>query len=237
MAERPVFIPAENPRRLVEEVTVAFDWAPGFSAAQKKKNVDALHQAAEREGLHPLLEVSTKSGALLGTRLSAFNLKIKPDTGDVGDVDAISLEAAYQGSKVFAGGGPYKDIYGKCAKDAKQDPRIRESGGLYAFDYFGEAWPSHPKTAFYDWLYVSALRPHQAYLKEKICHYAGFTDIEFNPKKSINCQAHACALFVSLLKLDLLEQALRSRDDFIRMVSKGAALQNYARQAEMAGVN
>jgi hypothetical protein len=27
--------------------------------------------------------------------------------------------------------------------------------------------------------------------------YVGFTDIEFNPSKSINCQARSCALFVS----------------------------------------
>jgi len=232
MAERPVFIPTGKPRRLVEEVTVAFEWAPGFSPAQKKKNVAALHQAAERqEGLRPLLEVSTKSGARLGMRLSAFNLKIKPGAGDCG---AISLEAAYQGSKVFAnGGGPYKDIYKKCARDAKTDPRIRESGELNAFDYFGEAWPSEPKTAFYDWLYVSALMPHQANLREELCRYAGFTDIEFNPKKSINCQARACALFVSLLKLGLLEDAMHSRDHFIKRVSAGAAGQHDARQMEM----
>lgn len=231
MAERPVFKPAGKPRRLVEEVTVVFDWAPGFSPTQKKKNVAALHQAAERqEGLRPLLEVSTKSSTQLGKQLSAFNLTIEPGAGDCG---AISLEAAYQGSKVFAGGGPYKDIYKKCARDAKTDPRIRESGELNAFDYFGEAWPSEPKTAFYDWLYVSALMPHQADLREKLCRYAGFTDIEFNPKKSINCQARACALFVSLLMLGKLGEAQPSQDDFIEWVSAGAAGQHYARQIAM----
>jgi len=219
MAERPVFVPTAEPHHLVDEVTVAFDWAPGFSSTQKKKNVAALHHAAEREGLHPLLEVSTKSSERLGMQLSAFNLTVKPGADDGCDGDAISLEAAYQGSKVFARGGPYKDIYKKCAIDAKRDPRVRDSGGLYAFDYFGQAWPAEPKTAFYDWLYVSALRPHRAYLKERICHYAGFTDIEFNPKKSINCQARACALFVSLLRLGLLEDAMRSRDGFIQITS------------------
>jgi len=218
MAERPVFVPTGESRRLVDEVTVTFDWSPGFSLAQKRKNVTALHQAAARDGLSPLLEVSTKSDARLGMRLSAFNLKvIKPGTGDGG---AISLEAAYQGSKVFADGRRYKDIYEKRARDAKQDPRVRESGELSAFDYFGEKWPLEPKTAFYNWLYVSALRLQQKDLmKERIRDYEGFTDIEFNPKKSVNCQARACALFVSLLKLDLLEDALRSRDGFIQITS------------------
>ena len=51
-----------------------------------------------------------------------------------------------------------------------------------------------PRTFFYDWLYVSALagRPE---LVNELEHRAAFTDIEFNPKRSINCQAHSVALF------------------------------------------
>ena len=59
-------------------------------------------------------------------------------------------------------------------------------------EYFGQEWPLIPKTAFYDWLYLSALLPHKNYLK-RLHAYKGFTDIEFNPQKSVNCQARACA--------------------------------------------
>jgi len=212
MAKRPVFIPIGKPDHLVEEVLVDFEWIPGFAPVQKKKNVAALHEAAAKKGLSPLLEVSTKSEELLGQRLSAFSLKIETDIGE------ISLEAAYQGSKVFEAGGPYTDIYGKDSRGAKKDSRIKESGQLLKFNYFEQEWPLVPKTAFYDWLYLSALRPHQEYLK-RLYAYKGFTDIEFNPQKSINCQARACALLVSLLKLDLLYDALRSQRDFIEMIS------------------
>lgn len=212
MAKRPVFIPIGKPDYLVEEVLVDFDWDPGIAPAQKKKNVIALHKSAEKKGLFPLLEVSTKSEKLLGRRLSAFSLKIKTEIGE------IRLEAAYQGSKVFANGGPYKNIYKKTSRDAKQDPRVRESGELLGFDFFGQEWPLTPKTAFYDWLYLSALRPHKAYLG-RLCDYKGFTDIEFNPKKSINCQARTCALLVSLLRLNLLDEALRSHGDLIDTIS------------------
>ena len=212
MAKRPVFIPIGKPEHLVEEVLVEFEWNPGFAPVQKKKNVAALHEAAKAKGLTPLLEVSTKSEDLLGQRLSAFSLKIETDIGE------ISLEAAYQGSKVFERGGPYTEIYGMDSRSAKKDVRLRESGKLVRFDYFGQEWPLIPKTAFYDWLYLTALRPHQDYLK-RLYTFKGFTDIEFNPQKSINCQARTCALLVSLMKLDLLDEALRSQRDFIDMIS------------------
>ena len=51
-----------------------------------------------------------------------------------------------------------------------------------------------PRTFFYDWLYVSALAGHPELVNE-LEHRAAFTDIEFNPKRSINCQAHSVALF------------------------------------------
>ena len=56
------------------------------------------------------------------------------------------------------------------------------------------AFRLEPRTFFYDWLYVSALagRPE---LVNELEHRAAFTDIEFNPKRSINCQAHSVALF------------------------------------------
>jgi type I restriction enzyme M protein len=47
--------------------------------------------------------------------------------------------------------------------------------------------------------------------------YDSFTDIEFNPEKSINCQAKSCALFVSLHREGYLTQALNSPEDFIAM--------------------
>jgi len=225
MANRPVFTPAAEADHLVEVMPVDFAWNPGFSPAQKKKNVDALHHAAAKMGLAPLLEVSTKSDTRLGIRLSAFSLKIETNIGK------IALEAAYQGSKVFENGGPYADIYEMDAKSAKQDPRIRNSGALMHFDFFGEQWPLTPQTAFYDWLYLTCLQPHQEFLK-RLCGYKGFTDIEFNPKKSVNCQARACALLVSLLKLGALDDALRSSRALIDMIASGAPNRKPARQRQ-----
>lgn len=230
MIKRPVFIPIGEPDHLVEEIQVDFAWNPGFAPIQKKKNVAALHASAAKKGLSPLLEISTKSEEMLGQKLSAFNLIIETEFGD------MSLEAAYQGSKVFERGGPYTDIYRKDSRGAKKDTRVRDSGPLKSFDYFGTEWPLVPKTAFYDWLYLSALRPHQNLFKY-LYEYKGFTDIEFNPQKSINCQARTCALLVSLLKLNLLDDALRSQRDFIDIISSDSFKKDHSaelHQCELA---
>ena len=146
MAKRPVFLPLGKNEHLVREISFDFFWNPGFAPVQKKKNVIALHEAAEKKGLSPLLEISSKSEEILGQRLSAFSLEVETEIGK------ISLEAAFQGSKVFEEGGPFTDIYKKSSREAKKDPRIRNSGKLIGFNYFGVEWPIIPKTAFYDWL-------------------------------------------------------------------------------------
>jgi len=229
MAERPIFIPLGKTDHLVKEVVVKFKWNPGFAPVQKKKNIAAMHESArtmknmDGEILNPLLEISTKSEVKLGIRLSAFNLRIDTES----EIGEISMEAAFQGSKVFKNGGPYRNISGMDSRKAKKDPRLRESQ-LIGFDYFGQEWPLVPKTAFYDWLYLSALSQHREFLMEELYKYKGFTDIEFNPKKSINCQARTCAMLVSLLKLDALSGALKTQDSFIDIVSSDSLKKNHS---------
>jgi hypothetical protein len=207
MAERPVFIPLEGARELVKEAYFNITWNPGFASVQKKKNIDALHRAAALSGYAPLLEISTKSEHKLGQHLSAFHLKVR----DVGT--EITLESAFQGSKIFERGGPYTDLYRAEGRIAKRDPRLHESGRVTGFRFNGFSFPVEPKTVFYDWLYVNAIYPHREWL-ERLFAYAGFTDIEFNPSKSINCQARSCALFVSLMRNKQLHQAVASPQEF-----------------------
>lgn len=209
MAERPIFIPWITGHRLVREICFDFHWNPGFAPVQKKKNIVALHEAAAAKGYSPLLEVSTKSEEKLGQRLSAFSLKV--ETREHGP---IPLECAYQGSKVFERGGPFTDLYLADAREAKKDQRIRGSGRIVAFRFEDFEFPTEPKTAFYDWLYSSAIFPHREFLR-RLETYAGFTDIEFNPEKSLNCQARSCAIFVSMMKRGILAKAQESPSQFI----------------------
>ena len=222
MAERPIYIPYTEGARLVKEIMISFEWNPGFAPIQKKKNIAALHTAAAARGYAPLLEISTKSDEELGERLSAFNLTVELKNGNV-----TTMEAAFQGSKVFERGGPYSDIYALSSREAKKDERTKNSGKIIGFDFEGVKFPSEPKTAFYDWLYCRALAPHKDYLG-RLDKYAGFTDIEFNPGKSINCQARSCALFLALCKKNLLEMATQSPESFVNTVSMDSYAQPYS---------
>src|SRR5206468_117595 len=130
------------------------------------------------------------------------------------------LECAFQGSKVFETGGPYTDLYAADSRTAKRDARIRNSGRLIRFVFEDKEYPIIPPTVFYDWLYIRALFPHREWLT-RLQQCVGFTDIEFNPEKSLNCQARSCATFVSLQKRKLLDEAVRSFAFFRDLVAKG----------------
>jgi hypothetical protein len=222
MAERPIFIPTTEQEGYVRRIDFQIPWAGGFAEMQKKKNIRALHEAAKGAGYAPLLEVSTKSDEAVGRNLSAFNLRVMSQRGE------MPLENAFQGSKVFENGGPYTDLYDAEPRDAKRDPRLQNSGALIGFRFDDFDFPLTPATVFYDWLYLRAIFPDRAWLKNRVdgdMRYAGFTDIEFNPAKSINCQARSCALFVTLMREEKLERYLDSEAGFIAAMAAHASTQ------------
>lgn len=212
MATRPVFKPL-SAFPFVEEIPVEFTWYPGFAKSQAQKSLQALHSAAKELGISSILEISSRSTDPLGISLSAFNLKVTPKNGP-----GMSVECAFQGSKVFQYGGPYHDLYKVSSIEAKKDPRIRNSGDLVAFNFLGETFPITPVTAFYDWLYMNALSQNPKISKE-LLKFEVFSDIAFNPQKSLNCQARAAALFVALDMCGEIEEALRDRKHFISLLT------------------
>lgn len=215
MATRPVFCPASEPP-FVKEVPIQFNWHPGFAHSQKMKSIASLYSAAQDVGLGPLLEVSTKSPSILGVQLSAFNLMVQ-----VPDVGTIPLESAFQGSKYFIKFGSCTDLYGLDPRSAKRAAKERDHGDLVRFEFAGDHWELDPKTAFYDWLYLRALLESMESELSQLTQFSGFTDIEFNPQRSFNCQAKSCALAVSLLQNGLLEPATRSKTGFLDIIRRG----------------
>ena len=209
MAERPVFIPKKG---YVEQCLVEFDWHPGFAISQKKKNVMSLHQSAKDSlNLDTMLEISTKSESTLGKSLSAFNLTF--DNG----VFVSTVEAIYQGSKKFIGGGPFTDIYKYDSLRAKKDIRLKTSGDLVSFSYNEEEWPLSPLKGFYSWVYLKALSQNEM-IFQQLNKFNGFTDIEFNPKKSINCQAFCIAASIVLNEKGIFPEVLDDRDYFLEEI-------------------
>jgi hypothetical protein len=211
MATRPVFVAQRTAASFVHEKPVEFRWHAGLAVSQKQKSIAELHAAAKATlSIERILEISSKSPDALGVALSAFNLKL-----NYGERQ-ISVEVAFQSSKVFLDGGPYLDLLDATPRDAKADPRLKQSGRLRTFRFQGVDWPLQPATVFYDWLYLTALAQNPQ-LAEPLADYQAFTDIEFNPEKSINCQARSAALYVGLRREGLFYEALSSTEAYLRL--------------------
>jgi hypothetical protein len=214
MAERPIFVPNLRGSRLVSEIPVQFAWSSGMAPSQKKKNILALHESAAQRGISPILEISSKSEIEAGRRLSAFHLKTRVYGKET------TVECLFQGSKVFELGGPFEDLYYSDSRSARGDERLKKSGKLIGFSLEGTRYPLVPATAFYDWIYINALYPHREWLK-RLGDCKGFTDIEFNPERSLNCQARSFAIFISLGARELLDDSVESFDVFKSALEAG----------------
>jgi len=216
MAKRPAFFVRDTQDQtvpLVEVVLVDFPWVPGMAMSQKQKCIDSMHNSIKNRHPTHVLEISSKSREELGIKLSAFNLGfVHPNSNTF-----ISVESAFQGSKVFKSSGPFPELYSLTARESKKFFKDKTLGTLVHFNFYGQLWPLKPLTMFYDWLYLNSLNRNQS-LSEQTLKYDCFTDIEFNPKKSINCQAYSAALFVALSKRGALETVLENQESFINVM-------------------
>lgn len=197
MAQRPVFYIDENK---VKQRDIDFTWYSGFALSQKQKCIRSLHAniRAFNPALNPL-EISTKSEDELGRNLSAFSLKL----------DGTYLENVFQSSKVFEQGGPYTDLLNVPPKEAKGDERLRNSGRLVAFEYNSTQFPLEPKTVFYDYIYLRAVISSRIDYSA-LLQFNGFTDIEFNPKRSLNTQARSVAIIRLMLEKGMNPEKIAS---------------------------
>ena len=214
MAQRPVYkIKSSHP--YYECKNVQFTYNGGFAVSQKQKNIQAIHEAYK--AINPtakVLEISSKSLQPLGVSLSAFNLLKNVHSMGI----RIPVENVYQGGKIFEMDGPFLDLYRVKPKDAKRDERLKENGRMKAFYFEGERFPINPQTAFYDWIYINAIMENNDLARE-IIKYEAFSDVEFNPKKSINCQARGAAIFVSLYKSGKLK-LIKNFREFLEIYNK-----------------
>lgn len=212
MATRPVFVINQDIPHFRED-NISFIYYSGFADSQRKKSFQSLHH--EYLAIHPaakILEVSRFSDSYLGQKLSAFNL-----IGETSSGKKRPVENLFQSSKVFENGGPFRDLLNVTPMAAKKDERLKSSGNLVGFNLDGESFPLIPKTFFYDWIYINALKGNPDIMNE-LLQFNAFTDIVFNPQKSINCQARTIAVFVSICNAGILEKCLDSKEQFAMLV-------------------
>ena len=228
MAIRPVFcpnLPSVDAAPGVKQIEVEFKWVPGQAHTQRQKCAASL-QAAIRKQLPQMkaLEISSKSDTTLGIALSALNLA---------GADGVAVETNYQCGKVFEGGvGPFAVSAFETPSEARKAVRERAVGRqLVAFSHQGTTWPLEPSSLFYDWLYCSTLAQNEA-LAKRVLQHNGFTDIEFNPEKSVSCQAAAAAYYASLHAFGLLDAALSSAKAFMETYTRQGKVLPQTKQAE-----
>lgn len=193
MALRPAWTISEG--KIIHR-DFSFVWNPGFALTQKQKNIRNLHEAISAQNGETALEISSKGTVELGRNIGAFALKI----------NGIALENIFQAAKKYENGGPFTDLLDVTPKEAKRDERHGGSGKLVSFIYDSVEWPLKPRTAFYDYIYVQAMLENYG-TSVDLSGYDWFTDIEFNPGRSINCQARAAALYKLLLMSNKLNVA------------------------------
>lgn len=209
MASRPIFIPKRGTGPIVERLDLEISWHGGFAASQKRKNIIALHAVAAKHIVGPILEISTKSEEELGQRLSAFSLKIEA----YGSMK--SLESVYQSSKVFEFSGQHEHLMDLNPFQAKKAIREFADDPIIAFRFEGREYPTEPKNAFYDWLYIRAIAPHEEWIQRNL-KYAAYSDIEFTPNRSVNCQARAVAEYHALSMRGMAIECSTDFDKFRR---------------------
>ena len=227
MAQRIVFLPTYGDGdSLFSEHVITFDWVPGMSKSQNQKWIRNLHKAAtEQIGIERLLEISSRSETQLGIELSAFNLKLHDRE------NTSTVECLYQGSKVFKNGGPYIDLYGASSKEAKLDPRIKESGDLTHYEFRSQIWELSDSPNFYDYIYILALSEFEK--AKGLLGYQAFTDFAYSQintskhhGRAFNCQARSAAIYLSLRKLGYLEEYLDEPEKFLPGASKPLQIEN-----------
>lgn len=193
-----------------QEEIITFTYVKGLAFSQKQKNVISFHSAIQERYPHArILEVSTKSTNEVGVLLSAFNLTM----------DGIPIESIFQSSKVFGDGTQFSELMHVSPKEAKHFIANADKGALSCFRYKGETFPLEPKSLFYDYLYISALRQKEE-ISKKLINFDIFTDIEFNEKKQFNCQARSCAIYAYLLKTGKADYYLSSLERFLQLYQR-----------------
>lgn len=211
MAVRPVYVP-KNSAPFYDVVNIEFKWNGGFAVSQKQKNIKAIHDGFML--IYPdgkPLEISSKSLVETGVKLSAFNLmKYVPELKR-----SVPVENVYQSGKVFANGCQYIDLLLVSPKEAKRDERLKNSGKLVKFRFECQDFPVIPQSIFYNYIYLNAVLENDE-LAQNLPEYSGFTDIEFNPQKSMSTQAQSAAIYVALHSLGLTEK-IRNFDSFISL--------------------
>ncbi len=199
MTKRSVYLPKAT-RPFFKRKEISCEFAPETRKSKRAQTVCDAWQA-----LHPeqsILDVSIHSPSESGQKLARENLSLRLATLR----KAFCVSTIELASKTFKNGGPYVDLLGTPLKEAKSDPRLKDSGKIVHYSLEGKQYPCEPDYLYFHWLYIMALmdNPGSATL---VKNTDAFCDIDFDWEHESNTPAQSCAIFHSLARQNLLKQA------------------------------
>lgn len=168
MAVRPIFISTGDIEKPFITKDISFNWIKGMSYSQKCKRRDSL--ALEISKLYDI------------KRWLEISTKSDKEIG-------VKLSALNLLLNTSTGTDSVENIY--------QNSKVFEDNKIVNFKYNDCVFENEPTGMFYDYIYMYAILQNHDLIKDFTC-YDYFSDIEFNPKKSINTQARAAAIFKTL---------------------------------------
>ena len=238
-----IYFKADKEQVLEKEISFPFysGFAP---IQKRKNRDCMHESILKQEPKAKILEVSTKSNDKFGVNLSAFNLELdsrpfectfqEAKRFEISDSIKTKIEIDSKGKGKFI-----VDISDKLINDGESyylapisdNPRelkstikafckANKSAKLSHFNFRGEIFELNAGVAnsasfFYDFLYFRALRENFSQSEiAQILDYDIFTDIEFNHKVSINCQARSCALYRYALLNKKVDFYTQSKENF-----------------------
>lgn len=217
MATRSVFV-CKDCYPFFEEISVDFDWFPGFALSQKRKSQISLHRNfLNAYPFEKVLEISSASLYALGASLSAMHLYKRTSKG------ITSVESAFQSSRIYGKGeneiGPFPEYLFLPGRECKKIVKDRSQGMIsyrYYFDGMEFYAPPHFISLFYNYLYLNALCEEEnktvaSSLLDQ--HHTAFTDLA---TLSLNCQARSAAIFVSLVRNGLINE-VQQYDTYLKL--------------------
>ena len=185
MAVRPIFISTGDIEKPFIKKDISFKWISGMSYSQKCKRRDSL--ANEISKLYDI------------KRWLEISTKSDKDIG-------VKLSALNLILKTSTGSDSVENIY--------QSSKVIDDGKIVSFKYNDCIFENEPTGMFYDYIYMYAFLQNKDLIHDFI-QYDIFSDIEFNPNKSLNTQARAAAIFKTLCDNHSLG-IIKNQDDFKR---------------------
>lgn len=185
MAVRPIFISTGEMDKPFLVEDISFPWVSGMSYSQKCKRRDSLAQEISK-----LYDI--KRWLEISTK-SDKEIGVKLSAKNLvltTSTGSDIVENIYQGSKVF------------------------DDDKIVSFKYNDCVFENCPTGMFYDYIYIFAILQNKDLIRQFV-QYDIFSDIEFNPKKSVNTQARAAAIFKTLYDNHSLD-IIKSQSEFKR---------------------